>query len=87
MSGAAALTGAAAARGGRIVAECAGPSGTDPGGGLVRLRMWVNEKLVAEASDASDPLGPGAAGVQVAPDAGEALRVRFESFAIDRTKD
>ncbi|WP_433512318.1 protein kinase domain-containing protein [Nonomuraea sp. CA-143628] len=85
--GPAALGGAAAAGGGRIVAECAGPSGTDPGGDGVRLRMWVNEKLVAEASDASDPLGPGEAGVQVAPDAGEALRVRFESFAIDRTKD
>ncbi|MEV1245445.1 protein kinase [Nonomuraea sp. NPDC050022] len=81
--GPAALSGAAMARGGRIVAECAGPS--DSAG--VRLRMWVNEKLVAEVSDASDPLGPGAAGVQVAPDAGEALRVRFESFAIDRTKD
>ncbi|MCA2225473.1 serine/threonine-protein kinase [Nonomuraea aurantiaca] len=81
--GPAALNGAAAARGGRIVAECAGPS--DSAG--VTLRMWVNEELVAEVSDASDPLGPGAAGVQVAPDAGEALRVRFESFAIDRTKD
>ncbi|MEU7747887.1 serine/threonine-protein kinase [Nonomuraea sp. NPDC049158] len=81
--GPAALSGAAPARGGRIVAECAGPS--DSAG--VTLRMWVNEKLVAEVSDVNDPLGPGAAGVQVAPDAGEALRVRFESFAIDRTKD
>ncbi|HUR08842.1 MAG TPA: serine/threonine-protein kinase [Nonomuraea sp.] len=65
----------------RIVAECAGA------GGKVGLRMWVNERLVAEVSDASDPLGSDEAGVYAAPDAKEALRVRFESFAIDRTKD
>ncbi|MEV0348750.1 serine/threonine-protein kinase [Nonomuraea sp. NPDC050680] len=85
--GPAAPNGTAATGGGRIVTECAGPSGDGAAGGGVRLRMWVNEKLVAEVSDTSDPLGPGAAGVQVAPDTGEALRVRFESFAIDRTKD
>ncbi|MFD1542006.1 serine/threonine-protein kinase [Nonomuraea guangzhouensis] len=67
----------------RIVAECAAGGG----GGKVALRMWVNERLVAEVSDASDPLGSGEAGVFAAPDAKEALRVRFESFAIDRTKD
>jgi hypothetical protein len=67
----------------RIVAECADADA----GGKVGLRMWVNERLVAEVSDASDPLGSGEAGVYAAPDAKEALRVRFESFAIDRTKD
>ncbi|MEU4234069.1 serine/threonine-protein kinase [Nonomuraea sp. NPDC026600] len=67
----------------RIVAECADAEA----GGKVGLRMWVNERLVAEVSDASDPLGSGEAGVYAAPDAKEALRVRFESFAIDRTKD
>ncbi|MEU7863160.1 serine/threonine-protein kinase [Nonomuraea sp. NPDC049141] len=68
----------------RIVAECAD---VGSGGGKVGLRMWVNERLVAEVSDASDPLGSGEAGVYAAPDAKEALRVRFESFATDRTKD
>lgn len=67
----------------RIVAECADAGAV----GKVGLRMWVNERLVAEVSDASDPLGSGEAGVYAAPDAKEALRVRFESFAIDRTKD
>ena len=71
----------------RIVAECAGAAGSGAGAGKVVLRMWVNERLVAEVSDASAPLGSGEAGVFAAPDAKEALRVRFESFAIDRTKD
>ncbi|MFI6710167.1 hypothetical protein ACIBF7_27270 [Nonomuraea sp. NPDC050478] len=60
----------------RVVAECAG------GDGEVTLRMWLNERLVAEATDAEAPLGPGMAGVHAAPEAGKAVRVRFESFAL-----
>ncbi|MDA0644159.1 hypothetical protein OUY24_26320, partial [Nonomuraea ferruginea] len=60
----------------RVVAECAG------GDGEVTLRMWLNERLVAEATDAEAPLGPGMAGVHAAPEAGKTVRVRFESFAL-----
>ncbi|MFG1942111.1 protein kinase [Nonomuraea sp. NPDC048826] len=60
----------------RVVAECAG------GGGAVTLRMWLNERLVAEAEDREAPFGPGMAGVLAAPEAGKAVRVRFESFAL-----
>ncbi|WP_308125576.1 serine/threonine-protein kinase [Nonomuraea ceibae] len=60
----------------RVVAECAGS------GDEVKLRMWLNESLVAEAADADDPYGPGSAGVHAAPDSGAAVRVRFESFAL-----
>ncbi|GAA1620034.1 hypothetical protein GCM10009733_015620 [Nonomuraea maheshkhaliensis] len=45
----------------RVVAEC-GRSG-----GKVTLRMWLNETLVGEASDADDPHGPGETGVYAAP--------------------
>ncbi|MFC4115363.1 serine/threonine-protein kinase [Nonomuraea zeae] len=61
---------------GRIVAEC-GQSG-----GKVTLRMWLNERLVAEASDADTPYGPSEAGVYAAAGAGASARVRFDSFAI-----
>jgi hypothetical protein len=64
----------------RIVAECAGS------GAGVTLRMWLNEQLVAEAADAADAYGPSEAGVHAAPEAGGALRVRFESFALRPAK-
>ncbi|WP_053175675.1 serine/threonine-protein kinase [Nonomuraea sp. SBT364] len=60
----------------RVVAECAGD------GDEVKLRMWLNETLVAEAADADGPYDAGAAGVHAAPDAGATVRVRFESFAL-----
>lgn len=65
-----------AARANRVVAECAAA------GGGVTLRMWVNERLVAEATDKKETFGPGMAGVHAAPDAGRTVRVRFESFAL-----
>ncbi|MGR6923641.1 protein kinase domain-containing protein [[Actinomadura] parvosata] len=60
----------------RIVAEC-GQSGSK-----VTLRMWLNETLVAEVSDADAPYGPGEAGVHAASSATRQARVRFESFAV-----
>ncbi|MEQ4715438.1 serine/threonine-protein kinase [Nonomuraea sp. B19D2] len=60
----------------RIVAEC-GKSG-----GKVTLRMWLNERLVAEASDADAPYGPNESGVHAASGATANLRVRFDSFAL-----
>ncbi|MFB4278771.1 protein kinase [Nonomuraea sp. MTCD27] len=60
----------------RIVAEC-GQSGQG-----VRLRMWLNERLVAEVSDTDAPYGPDRAGVHAASGTGEPIRVRFESFAV-----
>ncbi|MFI7638689.1 protein kinase [Nonomuraea sp. NPDC049400] len=60
----------------RIVAEC-GESG-----GKVTLRMWLNERLVAEASDADAPYGPNESGVHAASGATADLRVRFDSFAL-----
>ncbi|MEV4107586.1 serine/threonine-protein kinase [Nonomuraea sp. NPDC049695] len=60
----------------RIVAEC-GESG-----GRVTLRMWLNERLVAEASDADAPYGPNESGVHAASAATADLRVRFDSFAL-----
>ncbi|AQZ66524.1 serine/threonine protein kinase [[Actinomadura] parvosata subsp. kistnae] len=60
----------------RIVAEC-GQSGS-----RVTLRMWLNETLVAEVSDADAPYGPGEAGVHAASSATRQARVRFESFAV-----
>lgn len=77
------LYGPAAAKNGatdRIVAECVGS------GDGVALRMWLNEGLVAEATDATNTYGPSEAGVHAAPDAGGALRVRFESFALRPAK-
>ncbi|WP_219469950.1 serine/threonine-protein kinase [Nonomuraea rhizosphaerae] len=65
----------------RIVAECGGGDA-----GRVALRMWVDDRLVAEVTDGGDPLGTGEAGVHAAPDTKESLRVRFESFTIARTK-
>ncbi|MDF2711732.1 MAG: protein kinase [Nonomuraea muscovyensis] len=59
---------------GRVVAECR----RDAGGAT--LRMWLNEALIAEATDTDDPLGPGEAGVHAAPAGRQGLRVRFESF-------
>ncbi|WP_336207844.1 serine/threonine-protein kinase [Nonomuraea sp. LPB2021202275-12-8] len=73
------LYGPADAKGGqvdRVVAEC----GSDGDG--VTLRMWLNERLVAEAADAAGGYGPSEAGVHAAPDSGGVLRVRFESFAL-----
>jgi len=64
----------------RVVAECAGS-----GDGVI-LRMWLNEGLVAEVTDATDAYGPSEAGVHAAPDAGGAVRVRFESFALRPAK-
>ncbi|MET7329358.1 protein kinase [Nonomuraea sp. NPDC005650] len=60
----------------RVVAEC-GESG-----GKVTLRMWLNERLVAEASDADAPYGPGESGVHAASGATASARVRFDSFAL-----
>ncbi|WP_240972587.1 serine/threonine-protein kinase [Nonomuraea composti] len=60
----------------RIVAEC-GQSGSK-----VTLRMWLNETLVAEVSDADAPYGAGEAGVHAASSATRLARVRFESFAV-----
>jgi hypothetical protein len=60
----------------RIVAEC-GRSG-----GKVTLRMWLNERLVAEASDADSPYGPSEAGVYAAAGGSASARVRFDSFAL-----
>ncbi|MET8001534.1 serine/threonine-protein kinase [Nonomuraea glycinis] len=65
----------------RIVAECAGS-----GDGVI-LRMWLNEGLVAEVTDTTDAYGPSEAGVHAAPDAGGAVRVRFESFALRPAKN
>ncbi|MEU8104835.1 serine/threonine-protein kinase [Nonomuraea muscovyensis] len=59
---------------GRVVAECR----RDAKGAT--LRMWLNEALIAEATDTDDPLGPGEAGVHAAPAGRQSLRVRFESF-------
>ncbi|MEU8250803.1 serine/threonine-protein kinase [Nonomuraea sp. NPDC048916] len=64
----------------RVVAEC-GQSG-----GKATLRMWLNERLVAEATDAGAPLGQGESGVHAAPDGTVGLRVRFESFALRPAK-
>ncbi|MEO3798723.1 serine/threonine-protein kinase [Nonomuraea sp. B1E8] len=64
------------AAGNRIVAEC-GQSG-----GKVTLRMWLNERLVAQASDADAPYGPDEAGVHAASGTAEPARVRFDSFAL-----
>ncbi|GGO69535.1 serine/threonine-protein kinase [Nonomuraea cavernae] len=64
----------------RVVAEC-GQSG-----GKARLRMWLNEALVAEATDPGTPLGRGESGVHAAPDGADELRVRFESFALRPAK-
>ncbi|MFG3436029.1 protein kinase [Nonomuraea sp. NPDC047897] len=60
--------------GGRVVAECR----RDAGGAT--LRMWLDEALVAETTDVTEPLGPGAAGVHAAPAGRQGVRVRFESF-------
>ncbi|UBU14786.1 serine/threonine-protein kinase [Nonomuraea gerenzanensis] len=60
---------------GRVVVEC-GQRGSE-----VRLRMWLNESLVAEVSDAEAPYGAGEAGVHAASGATRQARVRFESFA------
>ncbi|TYB51208.1 hypothetical protein FXF51_53735 [Nonomuraea sp. PA05] len=59
----------------RVVAEC-GQSGSK-----VTLRMWLDESLVAEVSDADAPYGPGEAGVHAASSATRQARVHFESFA------
>ncbi|MEO3887110.1 serine/threonine-protein kinase [Nonomuraea sp. B5E05] len=64
------------AAGNRIVAEC-GQSG-----GKVTLRMWLNERLVAQVSDADAPYGPDEAGVHAASGTAEPARVRFDSFAL-----
>ncbi|TMR95005.1 serine/threonine-protein kinase [Nonomuraea basaltis] len=60
----------------RIVAEC-GRSGNK-----VTLRMWLNERLVAEASDSDSPYGPDEAGVYAASGPTDPARVRFDSFAL-----
>ncbi|GAA3241459.1 serine/threonine-protein kinase [Nonomuraea helvata] len=59
-----------------IVAAC-GESG-----GKVTLRMWLNERLVAEASDADAPYGPNESGVHAASADTADLRVRFDSFEL-----
>ncbi|WP_220449178.1 hypothetical protein, partial [Nonomuraea mesophila] len=64
------------AAGNRIVAECGQSEGK------VTLRMWLNERLVAQVSDTGDPYGPGEAGVHAASAAAESARVRFDSFAL-----
>ncbi|MEW1837583.1 serine/threonine-protein kinase [Nonomuraea angiospora] len=73
------LYGPADARGAavnRVVAEC-GESG-----GKVTLRMWLNERLVAQATDSDAPYGPGESGVHAASGATGSARVRFDSFAL-----
>ncbi|MGV9377020.1 serine/threonine-protein kinase [Nonomuraea sp. NPDC003707] len=60
----------------RVVAEC-GESG-----GKVTLRMWLNERLVAQATDSDAPYGPGESGVHAASGATGSARVRFDSFAL-----
>ncbi|MER6001291.1 serine/threonine-protein kinase [Nonomuraea angiospora] len=60
----------------RVVAEC-GESG-----GKVTLRMWLNERLVAQATDSGAPYGPGESGVHAASGATGSARVRFDSFAL-----
>ncbi|MGP3955349.1 protein kinase domain-containing protein [Nonomuraea sp. 3N208] len=65
----------------RIVAECA-RSGDARSGDKVTLRMWLNERLVAEASDADAPYAPDEAGVHAASGATASARVRFDSFAL-----
>ncbi|MEV5556764.1 serine/threonine-protein kinase [Nonomuraea wenchangensis] len=61
----------------RLVAECA-----DGGAGRVALRLWLDDRLVAEAADADDPYGPGEAGVIATADPGAPARVRFDSFVL-----
>ncbi|MEV4572675.1 serine/threonine-protein kinase [Nonomuraea jabiensis] len=60
----------------RVVAECGGSEGK------VTLRMWLNERLVAQASDSDAPYGPGESGVHAASGATGSARVRFDSFAL-----
>ncbi|MFG1703632.1 protein kinase [Nonomuraea sp. M3C6] len=60
----------------RIVAECGQSRGK------VTLRMWLNERLVTEVSDADEPYGPSEAGVYAASSATGSIRVRFDSFAL-----
>ncbi|WP_052422789.1 serine/threonine-protein kinase [Nonomuraea candida] len=60
----------------RVVAECV------RSGDRVTLRMWLNEVLVAEVSDAEDPYAPREAGVHAASSATEQARVRFQSFTL-----
>ncbi|MGI5283725.1 protein kinase domain-containing protein [Nonomuraea polychroma] len=63
----------------RIVAECTSRGNS---GDQVTLRMWLNERLVAEASDADAPYGPDEAGVHAASGATASARVRFDSFTL-----
>ncbi|MFF4616295.1 serine/threonine-protein kinase [Nonomuraea jabiensis] len=73
------LYGPADARGAavnRVVAECGESEGK------VTLRMWLNERLVAQASDSDAPYGPGESGVHAASGATGSARVRFDSFAL-----
>ncbi|RVX47551.1 serine/threonine protein kinase [Nonomuraea polychroma] len=63
----------------RIVAECTSSGNS---GDQVTLRMWLNERLVAEASDADAPYGPDEAGVHAASGATATARVRFDSFTL-----
>ncbi|MEV7006392.1 serine/threonine-protein kinase [Streptosporangium sp. NPDC051022] len=65
----------------RVVARC-GQRGEQ-----VVLSMWVNDDLVAEATDARDPYGPGATGVHAAPDTAAPLQVGFRSFDLRQAKD
>ncbi|QYC38920.1 Serine/threonine-protein kinase AfsK [Nonomuraea coxensis DSM 45129] len=61
----------------RIVAEC-GENGT----GKVALRLWLDDRLVAETADADAPYGAGEAGVIATAGAGAPARVRFDSFVL-----
>ncbi|MCK2221057.1 serine/threonine protein kinase [Actinomadura sp. ATCC 31491] len=72
-------TAAPAAGANRLVAECAGGGG---GTAKVTLRLWFNDRLVAEASDADAPYGPAEAGTVAAADAGARSRVRFDTFVL-----
>ncbi|MFE3453401.1 serine/threonine-protein kinase [Nonomuraea sp. NPDC059194] len=60
----------------RIVVECRSE------GPKTVLRMWLDEELVGEATDTSDPLGPGPSGVFAAPDGDRRVSVRFGSFDV-----
>ncbi|TMR04898.1 hypothetical protein ETD86_53440 [Nonomuraea turkmeniaca] len=60
----------------RIVAECTNT------GDAVRLRMWLNERLVTEVSDADAPYGPDEAGVHAASGETASVRVRFDAFTL-----
>ncbi|WP_220040493.1 hypothetical protein, partial [Nonomuraea aridisoli] len=61
----------------RIVAQCG-----QGGGGGVTLRLWLDERLVAEVADTEGPHRAGEVGVFAAAAADRYVRVRFGSFTV-----